>query len=221
MFLTFHLKLELDGLIKVALMNSEIRSLPLSRLSRLNDGLELPGDLWGDELSDGHDDYYYENDSDQPIEILTEDGEWQSYSGGDDDDDDWVEDEDESVMDVDEGDVNHVLSDGSDEQEDIILPGAWPTSNGVVEPIPDATPLEAVENDPTLYPDPKIVDISEPPTAETSWKRFDILSSAPPDHAFYKTAPAQPSRQFMSRLAKEYRALGSSLPGVFSSLTSM
>ena len=50
--------------------------------------------------------------------------------------------------------------------------------------------------------------------AETHWKRFEILPSAPTDHAYYGSQPAQPSRTFLARLNKEYRVLESSLPGV-------
>lgn len=45
------------------------------------------------------------------------------------------------------------------------------------------------------------------------WKRFDILPSAPADHAFFTKPVAQPSRSFMARLHKEYRALSTGLPG--------
>ncbi|KAJ4485954.1 hypothetical protein J3R30DRAFT_3443035 [Lentinula aciculospora] len=45
-----------------------------------------------------------------------------------------------------------------------------------------------------------------------SWENFKILSSAPSDHAFHQTTAAQPSRQFMSRLNREYRVLMNSLP---------
>lgn len=45
------------------------------------------------------------------------------------------------------------------------------------------------------------------------WKRFDILPSAPADHAFFSKPIAQPSRAFMARLHKEYRALSTGLPG--------
>ncbi|KAK0456646.1 hypothetical protein EV421DRAFT_1886919 [Armillaria borealis] len=44
------------------------------------------------------------------------------------------------------------------------------------------------------------------------WKRFDILPSAPHDHAYYASPPAQPSKSFLSRLQREYRILQSSLP---------
>lgn len=47
------------------------------------------------------------------------------------------------------------------------------------------------------------------------WKRFDILPSTPTDHAFYDRPVAQPSRTFMARLHKEYRALSTGLPGTF------
>ncbi|KAG8850223.1 hypothetical protein FRC20_002096 [Serendipita sp. 405] len=40
----------------------------------------------------------------------------------------------------------------------------------------------------------------------------DVLPQSPVDHAFYSVEPVQPSKNFMSRLAKEYRALESSLP---------
>ena len=43
-------------------------------------------------------------------------------------------------------------------------------------------------------------------------RRFDILSSAPRDHAFYETSPGQHSKAFLGRLAREYRVLESSLP---------
>jgi len=48
---------------------------------------------------------------------------------------------------------------------------------------------------------------------ELTWKRFDVLSTAPPDHAFLSSPPAQPSKSFLSRLMREYHVLASSLPG--------
>ena len=46
------------------------------------------------------------------------------------------------------------------------------------------------------------------------WEKFAFLPSVPPDHAFFGTPVAQPSKTFMTRLNKEYRVLGSSLPGM-------
>ncbi|KAH9082216.1 hypothetical protein EDB83DRAFT_2503321 [Lactarius deliciosus] len=47
---------------------------------------------------------------------------------------------------------------------------------------------------------------------ESHWKRFEVLPEAPRDHAFFNSTPSQPSRNFLTRLQKEYRALSSSLP---------
>lgn len=198
-------------MIKLALLNHERREVPLERLSRLNDGLEQLEGLWGDDLSDGHDDYD-EDDSDRPLQILTEDGEWQTYSGGEDEDD-WVEDD--FPMELDEGevpiDVDDTLSDGSESSPGRRVPGAWPSSNGGTELASTNTTLETNELAPIVTHDE--TETQSNALGEPSWKRFDILPSAPLDHAFYSTPPCQPSRQFVSRLSKEYRALESSLPG--------
>ncbi|KAL4268073.1 UBC core domain-containing protein [Pleurotus pulmonarius] len=47
---------------------------------------------------------------------------------------------------------------------------------------------------------------------DSRWKRFEILSSTPRDHAFYSSSPAQPSKSFLGRLQREYKILMSSLP---------
>lgn len=49
--------------------------------------------------------------------------------------------------------------------------------------------------------------------SKSPWKRFDVLPSAPADHAFYTSPSAQTSRNFLGRLHKEYKVLASSLPG--------
>jgi ubiquitin-conjugating enzyme E2 O len=45
------------------------------------------------------------------------------------------------------------------------------------------------------------------------WTKFAIVPSAPVDHAYYSTPPGQHPKTFMTRMAKEYRILQSSLPG--------
>jgi len=55
-------------------------------------------------------------------------------------------------------------------------------------------------------------DLDSDDGAESPWKRFEVLPSAPEDHAYYNSAPAQPSKAFLGRLTKEYRVLASSLP---------
>lgn len=58
---------------------------------------------------------------------------------------------------------------------------------------------------------PEIPRVDQVETEEC-WKRFDVLPAAPIDHAFYSVDPSQPSKSFLSRLAKEYRVLETSLP---------
>ena len=58
------------------------------------------------------------------------------------------------------------------------------------------------------------LDVENVIEVEERWKKFTFLPSAPPDHAFFDTPVAQPSKTFMTRLNKEYRVLGSSLPGM-------
>ncbi|KAF4623252.1 hypothetical protein D9613_002127 [Agrocybe pediades] len=61
----------------------------------------------------------------------------------------------------------------------------------------------------------KPLDLSTPSQDQTSEEesdRFQILPSAPPDHAFFSSAHAQPSKSFLGRLGKEYRILRNSLP---------
>jgi len=58
------------------------------------------------------------------------------------------------------------------------------------------------------------LDVENVTEVEERWKKFTFLPSVPPDHAFFDTPVAQPSKAFMTRLNKEYRVLGSSLPGM-------
>jgi ubiquitin-conjugating enzyme E2 O len=58
------------------------------------------------------------------------------------------------------------------------------------------------------------LDVANVTEVEERWKKFAFLPSVPPDHAFFDTPVAQPSKTFMTRLNKEYRVLGSSLPGI-------
>jgi len=53
---------------------------------------------------------------------------------------------------------------------------------------------------------------------DSPWNKFEVLPNAPHDHAFYSSVPVQPSKNFLARLAKEYRALSNSLPGLSFSL---
>lgn len=57
------------------------------------------------------------------------------------------------------------------------------------------------------------LDVENVTEVEEQWKKFAFSPSVPPDHAFFDTPVAQPSKMFMTRLNKEYRVLESSLPG--------
>lgn len=195
--------------------------VPLQRLTRLNDGIEHLEDIWGDDISDGYSDDHY-SDDDQPLQVQTEDGQWRDYNH--DDRDEWIEEDeemDESPEDFEMDDLPALeqIADGETNGMDVTLPGAWPESDDVElaaheepskpdSPIPQDTSHDQVEG---LQNKTQDAPSSQ---SDTPWRRFDILPSAPPDHAFYGNAPPQPSRQFMARLAKEYRALESSLPGM-------
>lgn len=203
---------------------------PLHRLTRLYDTVEQLEDLWGDDMQGD------ELDGENPGEevwAMDEDGNWQQGVG--DDDDEWEEEEEEDdAMPVDE--------DGWDADPRPPTPDVTANGNGWwggIFPIPtwtgdrdspvrsgrvrlhipldiepevtegqDGVDLVAVSGVPDI-PQPSHV----PDTEDSPWKRFEILPEAPHDHAFYSSVPSQPSRQFLARLQKEYRALMNSLPG--------
>jgi ubiquitin-conjugating enzyme E2 O len=191
------IQLHLDGNVELLLPDRSIAVVPLHRLTKLIDGIEQLEDMWGDELEDDahmHDMAYSDSEGDEIVEIQTEDGQWHHYHGAGDDEDEWVEDgvDESSQMDVDD---EQTTSSIAPEEADL-------STNGVEKSITGAPMLSSLSS--------HNEDNSE---QETEWKRFDILPNAPVDHAYYSTTPSQPSRAFLSRLQKEYRALSNSLPG--------
>lgn len=188
--------------------------MPLQRLTRLYDGL--------DQLEDMLDEGFPEEGS--SMEDISLEGEgWlnstggipllsphlmSSHFGGVDtgevggDPDDGGEISDAMVldaMDVTESDTPQIH--GGLPVEDVPMTpqiSITPDSHGASTPQPLSQPhepLRDLEND-DLY-----------------WKRFDILPCAPADHAFHDRPVPQPSKAFMARLHKEYRALSTGLPG--------
>ncbi|KAH8120020.1 hypothetical protein DFH11DRAFT_1557864 [Phellopilus nigrolimitatus] len=198
--------LRLNGAVEVTLCDLSKIDVPLERLTRLNDGMEPLEDLWGDELSDGHSDDGYEDEGGKPFEVQTEDGRWLAYDG--EDDDDW-----EPMKKPFETDGLQVGV--SDAFGNRIVPGAWP-SGDEEEDNPAPLACSTPRPEPATIESLASVDVSrqtnDEEPSEPSWKRFDILPSAPADHAFFSTPTGQPSRQFLARLNKEYRALSTSLP---------
>ena len=206
----------MDGTIEVMLPNGNTIVVPLERLTRLYDSIEQLEDMWGDDEGT--------IDEGDEIEVweMDQDGHW--VEGSADDDDEWESaEEDDGMEDGDDDDA-----DVDDERNE------WSPSNDTVIPQPvqheNAPMLVDASEDAAGASRPSSASHSKSPgvPSETAdddddddegleggrpWKRFQVLPSAPADHAYYSTPPAQPSRSFMTRLAKEYKALQSSLPG--------
>ena len=178
--------------------------MPLNRLTRLYDSVEQLEDLWGDDegtIDEGEDVEVWEmNEDGQWVEGAADDDEWESAEEGEDE-------EMHDAMDIEDAS------------------GEWsPSTDTVIPPLPAPQPngsRPTSSNDRPQSPDvpQDAMDVEEEPaeasSSESHWKRFEVLPEAPPDHAFYNSIPAQPSRQFLARLSKEYKALRSSLPGTF------
>lgn len=215
------LQLHLNGSVEVTLPDFTKLHIPIERLTRLNDGLEQLEDLWGDELSEGHSDYGSDRDGEATYEIQAEDGNWQQYSG--EPEDEWVDEDGEAMsivgIEAEPNGVDEILEDPAAGVNDIV-PGAWPSAekaDGDLTPQASTTPIPEPERSPLPVTNEAAIglELEEPSVGASipSWKRFDILASAPQDHAFLTALTVQTSRQFLSRLQKEYRALSSSLPG--------
>jgi ubiquitin-conjugating enzyme E2 O len=192
-------QLRLDGLVEVTLVDGTVASFPLDRLTKLYDGMDQLEDIWGDEV-------FTESGSeftDEVMEIISED----PPLPGEDEGGEW-EDVEDDEMDTDQ-----------DWSVDAEAPHPPPDSlpeSGAATPQPPVSNIssEAVAaqgTDGTAGVNPQPTEGSNS-AAEAPFERFEVLSSAPADHAFLSTTPSQPSKNFMTRLTKEYRVLASSLP---------
>jgi ubiquitin-conjugating enzyme E2 O len=92
------------------------------------------------------------------------------------------------------------------------FPGGLPIEDVSATPQTSTTPVphDSSIPQPTSQPREPLRDLEND---DIFWKRFDILPSAPTDHAFYDRSVPQPSRAFMARLHKEYIGLSTGLPG--------
>lgn len=187
--------------------NMDVSVLPLERLTRLYDSLEqIEDDSWEDDIS--------ERDSNEErsdgVWLRDAEGVWRYETNADDDE--WEEMDDEpDEMEVDIPWAETESSPGLD--DDSLNPPSSVTLDlaDSVSPLP-TSPSTSPEMSQELDMDATAkyaVDADD----ESSWKRFEILSTTPIDHAFYSTSSSQPSRAFLARLTKEYRALSNSLPG--------
>jgi ubiquitin-conjugating enzyme E2 O len=167
--------------------------------------------MWGDDISEDHGSE--SRDYDQ-MWAMDEDGVWQP-NNPEDDADEWEDTvNDEDLMEVDEpGWTSQPPNIRADKQK--MRPSAPPSPSQkkvaicessisvVIPPCPPSTsPSECALNG----------DHPVNGNDHVPLKRFDLLSSAPPDHAFYLTVPGQHTKSFLGRLAREYRVLQSSLP---------
>ncbi|KAG5647587.1 hypothetical protein DXG03_008940 [Asterophora parasitica] len=192
--------LNLDGTVEVTHPDSAVKVYPLERLTKLYDGIEqLEDDLWGDETPEHLDE---DMDGDEAVWSMDEDGVWQPNMDGDE----WEEYEDEDMESEDEDPINVEAGGWADESmEDPIEEPEAPA------PLPDKPATETLHQPPLDRP----LDATETLVEsgdELTWKRFEVLSSAPPDHAFFSSPPAETSKAFLGRLTKEYRVLSNSLP---------
>ncbi|KAF7310777.1 Isocitrate lyase [Mycena chlorophos] len=195
----------LDGTVEVTHPNGTRRHYPLQRLTKLYDGIDQLEDGMWDEMSEGH--HQHE-----------EDGQWDWETDDGASAEDWGGNSYEGQIDVFDADQPPVPVPIAQEEEMDFSP-AWPDtidrSESDVETPPAIEHREplAIDERP-LAPIPLPADESgdSADEDESLLERFRILPSAPIDHAYYATPPAQPTKLFMSRLSKEYRALSSSLP---------
>jgi len=189
-------QLHLDGTVEVKHPDDTVGNYALEQLTLLYDGIEqLEAAAWTG--SDGYhtpeEGFGHEWDMDMDEEYSHFPGQEWGLSTGSEIFQDAYEDEMDS-MEV--GDAASSPSVNMTVEEKLDVP------NIQTEPEPAAKE----SREPSDVIDPAHSD-------EIEWNRFDILPSAPSDHAFFSSPHAQPSKSFLGRLSKEYRILRSSLPG--------
>ncbi|CAE6413274.1 unnamed protein product [Rhizoctonia solani] len=209
------MNLTTDGLIQIVLPHGEVVEVPLERVTLLNnEGFdELAG--WPDDNLSAEEGSNYGSEEVME-EVLYPDGQPLQEEEADGWETEGSEDED----------MESTGSWGDDEDRDMAMPGGYiPGSPVPPEPASAATAIAAAETEVS----PPTPPVPEPSTSvnvrggsildtldesNSPWHRFEVLPSAPVDHAYYghKTTSAQPPRAFMARLTKEYKVLASSLP---------
>ncbi|KAG0704339.1 hypothetical protein DFH29DRAFT_981464 [Suillus ampliporus] len=195
--------LRLDGTVEVTHPSGSIAIYPLSRLTKLYDSLEqFEDDGWEGE----------EDGSDQGSHVDNTDGVWLLDSGGtwrhDLDDSEWEDEEDDNEND--EMDMDTVWADDIDIPLDDVMPDSLIPRDVTPDLADSASPLPTSPSN--TSPDATQEIIVQEDEDGHPWKKFEVLPSAPHDHAFYSSISNQPSKNFLARLTKEYRALSTSLP---------
>jgi ubiquitin-conjugating enzyme E2 O len=188
--------------------------VPLQRLTRLYDGLEQLEDM----LDEG-----FSEEGSSMEDAMVEGEEWSdgvhipplplhlgtgAVTGGDGDGD-----EDEYLLDAMTPDTMDTYVDMT-ELDPPQIPGGLLMDDASITPHISTTPVPQDPSTPQPTSQPHEQSLRDSENDDLYWKRFDVLTSAPRDHAFYSKPVAQPSRAFMARLHKEYRALSTGLPGM-------
>lgn len=221
-------QLYLDGTLGVLLVSGERKRVSLREVHLLGDPMEAedmmgPTDeeaAWAEEMGMG---------IGMPMGMgmgmdfdigVGSDASWETMSGKEDQRD-WSDEEDgrnDDVMEID---------DEEQERRDVeeVDPLVAPSSPGWTDsPKADDQPLPKPEREVEAGPSsPRRASIPNGTATvrgsfaeDESWQRFEMLEEAPEDHHFFGQLSNQAgSRAYHSRLAKEHRALASSLPGVF------
>lgn len=187
----------------------------MERLTRLYDGIEQLEDGGWEGESEGYHTHTDEEDDHQPQWTMDHDGVWRPEVPNDEWEDipdtaenpgDFRDFEDMHDDTLDLMEVDQAMWESEDIATDVheIVPSQSQTDIEMESPRPDS--------DSGKHSAP---DVTEDALDTAQWSRFEILSSAPPDHAFYSSPHAQPSKQFLGRLNKEYRALKNGLPSEY------
>ncbi|KAI0932058.1 hypothetical protein AcW2_000786 [Taiwanofungus camphoratus] len=207
-------ELRLDGTVEVMLPNSTVAVLPLERLTKLHDGLEQLEEMWGDDASEGEEDDV-EDEEDVEVWAMDDDGHW--VEDDVEDAEDWESTDEDDGMDLDEegwSSSSPTVLQAQEIDAPIITPSHSDASDDTAaqSPTPPSTVRPSSPDVPKDATDVEDVDRVEGNESQAPWKRFEVLPSTPPDHAFFASPPAQTSRNFLARLRREYRVLQDSLP---------
>ncbi|KAI0695133.1 hypothetical protein BC835DRAFT_980174 [Cytidiella melzeri] len=210
--------MRLDGTVEVMLADSSVVILPLERLTRLHDGMEQLEDMWGEGLSEQGS---LLDEEEEETWATNEHGEWVRSEAVDGDE--WSTDEEDAMEVDDDGWSSSDPTALQSSSEAATSPPAIATPDELKTPqaLSVRTQTPDVSGDVLLGKDESTGGATAGSSAsavklddetDANWKRFEILSSAPADHAFFASPPAQTSRTFLARLNKEYRVLANSLP---------
>lgn len=209
------MNLTTTGQIEVVLPRGEKVQVPLERVTLLNnEGLDELGAWPEDNLSMSDGSSYASTEVME--EVLYPDGD---HPEGEEEVDGWETegsegDEDEEMQTA-EAEWGDEEEEGVKDEEMNVPGGPIPATPSPPEPQPPSTavsPPPPPAGPSTVASGGSILDTLD--ESNSPWHRFEILSSAPADHAYYaqKTSAARPPKAFMTRLAKEYKVLASSLP---------